>query len=314
MDNSDASLLTLARNSLHSIGGRPFTRGVFLIITAIFLFDVQGAMIKHMGHQYPVSQIAIFRNLMGLLPSLLVLYLSQDWIDSGRPWKTARQTLSVLRGCMIVLAQLSFYFSLSKMELATATTLAFAGPLFVTSLAVPILAHRVGLWRATAVVIGFVGVVSIIRPGLDDFSVYSILPVMAAFFYALASVSAKLFPKSDQTGLINLYASLTAMLLMILLTLVTRSWVTVGSLVDWCWLLSMGLVGGVAALLMITAYRMTEPASLSPFEYFGIPFSFILGWVFFGEAPFRQLFPGVLLIVAAGLLVAWRERKQMAPA
>ena len=64
----------------------------------------------------------------------------------------------------------------------------------------------------------------------------------------------------------------------------------------------------MAVFLLISAYRMADPSSLSPFEYFGIPFSFLLGWVFFNEAPFDSLFPGVLFIVAGGLLVVWRER------
>jgi len=71
----------------------------------------------------------------------------------------------------------------------------------------------------------------------------------------------------------------------------------------------VGLAGGVAVLLMITAYRTNDPSSLAPFEYFGIPFSFILGWVFFNEAPFDSLIPGVFFIVCGGLIVLWRERR-----
>ena len=75
----------------------------------------------------------------------------------------------------------------------------------------------------------------------------------------------------------------------------------------------MGGVGGTAVFLLISAYRMADPSSLSPFEYFGIPFSFMLGWVFFNETPFDSLFPGVLLIVGGGLLVVWRERGKQKP-
>jgi len=78
--------------------------------------------------------------------------------------------------------------------------------------------------------------------------------------------------------------------------------------VDWFWLVAMGTVGGCAVLLMVSAYRLTRPGRLSPFEYFGIPFSFVLGWVFFGEAPFDKLLPGVIFVVAGGLIIAWRER------
>ena len=74
----------------------------------------------------------------------------------------------------------------------------------------------------------------------------------------------------------------------------------------------MGIAGGIAVLALITAYRLTTPSNLAPFEYFGIPFSFIIGWFAFGEAPFERLFPGALFIVAGGLLIVWRERKRKA--
>jgi drug/metabolite transporter (DMT)-like permease len=79
---------------------------------------------------------------------------------------------------------------------------------------------------------------------------------------------------------------------------------------DWLLLLAMGMVGGCAVLGLISAYRLAKPASLSPYEYFGIPFAFVLGWIFFDEAPFDKLVPGVFLIVAGGMLIAWRERKK----
>jgi drug/metabolite transporter (DMT)-like permease len=75
-------------------------------------------------------------------------------------------------------------------------------------------------------------------------------------------------------------------------------------------LVTMGMVGGFAVLALISAYRLAKPGSLSPYEYFGIPFAFILGWLFFDEAPFEKLIPGVFLIIAGGMLIAWRERKK----
>ena len=67
--------------------------------------------------------------------------------------------------------------------------------------------------------------------------------------------------------------------------------------------------GGCAVLLLITSFRMTEQSNLAPFSYFGIPIAFVLGWVFFDEAPWSDLFPGALLIVAGGLMIIWRERQ-----
>lgn len=285
-----------------------FASAVFAIILSIFLFDVQGAIIKHLGSRYEVLQIAMFRNLLGMLPSLLALYLSVQWHKSGRSFRLQKWRLGLARGLLLVVAQLCFYLALTRMELATATTLAFAGPLFVTSLSVPLLGHKVGLWRALAVVGGFFGVVLVMRPGLEGFSPFLILPVLAALFYATNSLTARFFDESVPTALINLYSSASAAVVIALITFVSGSWMPVQSGTDWFWLFAMGMAGGCAVLLMITAYRLTEPSSLSPFEYFGIPFSFILGWLIFDEAPLDRLFPGVLFIVAGGLLVLWRER------
>ena len=286
-----------------------FATAVVAIIVSIFLFDVQGAIIKHLAERYTVLQIAVFRNLLGMLPSLAALYLTVQWRNSGRSLRLEKWRLGLGRGLLLVCAQLCFYLSLSRMELATATTLAFAGPLFVTSLSVRLLGHKVGLWRGLAVAGGFVGVVLVMRPGFDGFSPVVVLPVIAALFYAINSLTARFFDESVPTGLINLYSAGSAAVSIALIAAITGSWQPVEFGIDWFWLLAMGTAGGCAVLLMITAYRLTEPSSLSPFEYFGIPFSFILGWMFFDEAPLDRLFPGVLFIVAGGLLVLWREKQ-----
>ncbi len=285
-----------------------FGKAVFLIILAIFLFDVQGAIIKYLGDRYPVQQLAMYRNLFGLLPSFLVLYLSSDWHQKGRPLIIEQWRLGLSRGLFIATAQLCLYYSLTIMEFATASTLAFAGPLFITTLSVPLLKHKVGALRWLAVAIGFGGVLLIIRPGSDIFKLTSLLPIGAAFFYALSSVCVRFFQKQVPTATINLYSSFGALLGSTILLLTTADYVDVDP-TSWFWLIAMGMVGGFAVLSMISAYRLTQPSNLSPFEYFGIPFSYMIGWIIFNETPFEQLFPGVVLIVAGGLLIVWRERK-----
>ena len=283
---------------------------VFTIILAILLFDVQGAMIKHMGSRYPIEQIALFRNLFGILPNLCALYFSAQWRASGASWKLTRWKLGLGRGLLLIVAQMCLYSSLVHMELATATTLAFVSPLFITILSIPMFGHRVGWWRGFAVVLGFTGVILVLGPGSDTFTLVALLPITAALFYAFSSLSSRLFDATVPTAMIGIYASAGAMCAASALTLISGNWISMNSIDDWLWFVAMGMCGGCAVLLLITAYRMTEPSSLSPFEYFGIPFSFALGWLFFNEAPFDSLFPGVLLIVGGGLMVIWRERKR----
>jgi len=262
-----------------------------------------------MGSRYPVEQIALFRNLFGIFPNLLVLFFTAHWRASGARWSLVRWKLGFGRGFLLIAAQMCLYTALVYMQLATATTLAFAGPFFVTLLSVPLLGHKVGGWRIGAVLLGFTGVVLVMQPGGDAFTLFALLPITAAFFYAISSLTTRFFNADEPTALIGIYASIGAFIAALFLVVFLDNWVPMSSLADWLWFVGMGMVGGCAVLCLITAYRMADPSSLSPFEYFGIPFSFFLGWMFFNESPFSSLFPGVLFIVSGGLLVIWRERK-----
>ena len=196
------------------------------------------------------------------------------------------------------------------MELATASTLTYISPVLITLLSIPLLGDRVGLWRWLAVVVGFLGVLLIMNPGSDWFTYYSLLPLGAALGYSLSTVVVRLMDEEVPTGLINMYASVGALMGSVSIMAATTGYLTVESSRDWWLLLAMGMVGGFAVLALIAAYRLTRPANLSPYEYFGIPFAFVLGWIFFDEAPFDKLIPGVFFIVAGGLIIAWRIRQQ----
>tara|TARA_Y100000588_G_scaffold119639_1_gene130977 strand:- start:240 stop:1154 length:915 start_codon:yes stop_codon:yes gene_type:complete len=286
----------------------PLFNAIAIILVAIFLFDVMGAIIKHLGTRYPAQQLSMLRNVFGLIPSVLVLLYSSDWREAGRPMRLVKWKLAIARGGFIAVAQFCFYLSLIHMEFATASTIAFSGALFVTLLSILILGHRVGIWRWSAVGVGFVGIVMVMRPDTDSFNVYALLPVCAALGYAASSVTAQLFEKSVPTALINLYALAGALAGAVMLVVFTGGYVEVATYQDWLWLLAMGVAGGSAVFCLVSAYRLTAPSNLAPFEYFSIPFAFLLGWMFFDEAPFHRLIPGVFFIIGGGLLIIWRER------
>ena len=285
-----------------------FAAAAGVMVLAIFLYDIMGAIIKHLSQHYTSQQLSMFRNLFGLIPTLLILFWSQDWHQSGKTIVIKQWQLALARGGLGAITQLTFYLALFHLEFATATTILFAGPLFITALSIPLLGHRVGAWRWLAVTIGFVGVLLVMQPMAGSFNWYAVLPLCAAFGFATISVTAKLFDGNVPTALINLYYNAGSLLGAAALVLFTSEFVPIGSIHDWLWLASMGVAGGIAAFCLISAYRLTDPSSLSPFEYFAIPSSFCLGWIFFGEAPFETLIPGVFLIVAGGLLIIWRER------
>ena len=286
----------------------PLNQAIVWLFAAIIFFSLMGVVIKHLGEIYPVQQLTFFRNLFGFVPSLMLLYFSTAWHEMGKPILIRQWKLGLLRGLFIAGAQFCFFLSLIFMEFATAKTLSFAGPLFVALLSTPVLRQKVGLIRWLAVFIGFAGIVLVMRPEGDVFSWYGLLPVCAAFCYASNSVSAPLFDESIPTPVLNLYTLTGALIGSAVLVASSGGFVDVVSITDWFWLAAMGLFGGVGVFFWVSAYRMTEPSNLAPFEYFGIPISFVMGWLFFAEAPFSRLIPGMFLIIGGGFLIIWRER------
>ena len=282
---------------------------ILISVLALVLFDLMGLIIKHLSPRYSAAELSAYRNFFGLVPSIIALWMTASWRQKGRPMRIRQWKLAAVRGIAVTFAQLMFYLSLGVMAFATATTISYTTALFTTALAVPILRERVGLVRWSAVAIGFVGVILILRPGSDAFTWALLLPVGASFLYAFSGVTARLIDPEVPTPLFNLYSSAVAAVGSCVLALSVSGFTPVGSAQDLMFIVLMGLFGGSAVLCLVVAYRMTEPSNLAPFSYFGIPIAFALGWVFFDEAPFDDLLPGALLIVAGGLMIVSRERR-----
>jgi len=282
---------------------------IAMSLLGLLLLDSMGAIIKHLSADYPAPQLAAFRNLFGMVPSLLVLLTSRDWHRRGRPLVIVQWRIALLRGFLVAFAQICFYLSLGHLAFATASTLTFATPLFVTALTAVLLREFVGLWRWLAVAVGFAGIVLVVRPGSDAFTLYALLPLGAALGYASSGVTVRLIAVTVPSATVNLYSHVGALIGSAAFMFATGAYGAVATLTDWLWIVALGTAGGVGVLCLVIAYRWTNPSNLAPFDYFGIPFSFALGWIFFAEAPFDRLFPGVLLIVAGGFLIVWRERR-----
>ena len=282
---------------------------IVLSLIALALFDAMGLVIKLLSDRYSPMELSAWRNLFGLIPAMIAVYGSRAWHDAGKPIRIRQWKLALSRGVIVTFAQLCFYMSLGLMAFATATTITYANALFMTALAVPILGEKVGWVRWSAVLVGFIGVVLIMRPGTDTFSPYAILPLGAAAFYASVGVTARLFDEDVPTPLISLYSAVTALFASGLIAAFWGGYTPIQSWSDFGWIVAMGGFGGTAVLFLVASYRMAEQSNLAPFSYFGIPLAFVMGWVFFGETPWDTLFPGALLIIGGGLLIIWRERK-----
>ena len=284
---------------------------ILMSLLAILLFDCMGLIIKRLSVDYTAAELSVYRNFFGLVPSMIALWSLRSWRKAGRPLYMRQWKLGVFRGLCVAVAQFLFYVSLGILPFATASTITYANALFMTALAIPILGEKVGLVRWCAVVIGFVGVVWIIKPGASTFTLAALAPLGAALGYALAGVTSRLLDTDVPTPLVNLYSAVVALAGALVLACLLGGFSPLAQGRDLLWIFAMGAFGGSAVLCLIYAYRMAEQSSIAPFNYFGIPLAFVLGWLFYGEAPWSDLFPGSLLIIAGGLLVIWRERQRM---
>lgn len=292
-----------------SVGPSSIGLAIGLSLVALLLFDAMGLIIKHLSPRYSAAELSAWRNIFGLVPSAIVLWSSADWRAKGRRLRIRQWPLGCFRGLCVTFAQFMFYASLGRIDFATATAISYSTALFTPAFAVLLLAERVGWVRWASVVIGFLGVMMVVGPGREGFSWNALLPLGAASLYGLTGVTVRLIDDDVPSALINLYSSGFAILGSLSLALALGGFTAPASLADAVWIVAMGSFGGCAVLCLVISYRMTEPSNLAPFSYFGIPLAFALGWLFFGEAPFDELFPGVLLIIGAGLMIVWRERQ-----
>lgn len=284
-------------------------RAIIIIFIGIAAFDVMGVLVRMLGASYPILQISVLRNIFGILPALLLLYLGPG-ISAIMQLNQMRQWwIVIIRSAAILMAQMCFYTALTKIEFATAAALGFTSPFFITMLSIPILAHRVGLVRVIAIMVGFVGVLTILKPFDISFSWWMILPIIAAFGYGLSSVLVRLFGDDIPSATIQISQQFVTFIMGLILLVTYGEIVPITTMEDIGLFVLLGIFGGIGVLGLVAAYRLVEPSKLAPFEYFGIPISFAVGWLFFNEAPFGTLFPGVLFIVGAGLLIILRERK-----
>ena len=265
--------------------------------------------VRMLGSEYPVLQISVLRNIFGILPAMFLLIMGPGLSSLWCIIKRDHLKIIMIRSIAVLVAQFSYYTALTKIEFATAVTLGFTSPFFVTLLSIPLLGHQIGFTRFTAIIIGFLGVTAIFQPFNSSFTFWMLLPVLAGFGYGLSSVLVSLIPDEVPSAAIQISQQLLTCVFGFCFLLSFDEIKPIASINDLYLFALMGFCGGVGVLCIVISYRLATPSSVSVFEYFGIPISFILGWLFFREAPFSTLFPGVLLIIGAGLLIIYRERR-----
>ena len=284
-------------------------RAILVCLLAYLCFDLMSVHVRILSASYSPQELSVYRNVLGVLPSILLLMYTRELSFDIKDYKIEKWKLAFGRGLLVALAQLLFYTALADLELATVSALGQTNAIFIVLIAVIFYREKVGAWRWSAVIIGFGGAVWIMQPGSNMFTWTAALPIGAAFCYAASMVTLRSFDVSISSAIIYLYSSIAAALGAILLATGTTDFSPIQSMSDALLILSMSLCGGFGVVFLMYAFRQAPASVLAPFSYFGILTAFGLGWIVFDELPLDKLFPGVILIILSGLTILWREER-----
>ncbi len=277
------------------------------MLLAILCIDLYMVIIKFLGDDYSIIQLTLFRNVAAIIPLLLLILFTNEFSTIFKNLGNKFLILSCLRGICFLSMNVFIFISVVNLEFATAMTLTFSSPFFIVILSIILLSEKIGIYRWSAVIIGFVGVVMIMKPTSEIFSLYSIFPILTAIAWAFTVIILKFIQGNHSTAKIQLYTLIFNVIGGLLLFFVTTGHVEIKNFKDFILMTMTGVLGGTAAILFIYSYRLISASKIASFEYLGIPSSFILGWIFFNEAPWSQLFPGVIVIIFAGMIIIWRD-------
>ena len=280
------------------------------MLLAVLCVDLYMVVIKFLGNDYSVVQLALFRNASAIIPLFLLLLLTKEHFQVFKNVNKKFLLLSILRGICFLSMNIFVFISVINLQFATAMTLTFSSPFFIVILSIFFLSDKVGIYRWSAVILGFIGVVMIMKPTSEIFSFYSIFPILTALAWALSVIILKFIPEGHSTAKIQLYTLIFNVIGAAGLFLLTTGHMEIQSSKDFWLMMLTGILGGTAAILFIYSYRLIAASKIASFEYLGIPSSFILGWIFFNEAPWDQLFPGVIVIIFSGMIIIWRDKEK----
>jgi drug/metabolite transporter (DMT)-like permease len=283
--------------------------GVFLKLSSVVLLSFLAACVKHLGSDVPTGQIIFVRGLI----SMAVLAFIAWHFHGFQILRTDRLRSHAIRSLAGTASMFCWFTALTMIPLADFTAISFTAPLFLTLLAMLLLGERIHVYRWTALAIGFIGVVITIGPHLTLGG--SSLGVLVAFGAAMFSAAAITTLRSmsgaggEHPLAITFYFSLTTVIVSALTAI--GGWpMPTGE--QWLFIGISALLGVFGQLLMTMSYRYAEASTLAPLDYTNLLLAVALGLVFFDEVPHWSMWIGAPLVIAAGLIILWREYRRYA--
>lgn len=279
---------------------RNLTLGILMTIAGVVSFTTMNAFAKAIPLVFPILQVVWARYFFHTI--LTFLFLARS--GSFGFLKTKKPILQMIRALSLFLATLTMYTAIRNIPLADADAIANFGPVLVTVFSGIILKEAIGLRRMAAVLVGFLGVLLIIRPGFQDFNGYMLMALLTAFLYASYLVLTRLLRLYDDEQTTLFYS--TAIGTVVLSVLTPFFW-TPPTQKIWGFMVLLGFFGAVGHLLLIKALHRTPASILSPFLYFQLLASIVASIFVFGDIPTIWMLAGTTILVGSGLYLWWYE-------
>ena len=276
--------------------------GIALILLAWMFFAATDTSVKWLVLAgLPAMQLAFMRYFVAFTLSISV-GLSRGVLFE---WSTGREmTLVLIRGALLVLATLVNFVSLKYLPLSVTSSILNSSPIILTALAVPLLGERVGPFRWSAVLVGFVGVLIVIRPFGEDFHWAALLMLINAFAMAFFAILTRKLSGSISTQTMQIYMG--ALGTVVLLPGALLTWQTPATPFDWALMAGVGLWAWIGHEIYARAHAYAEASVLMPFSYAFILYLMVAGFLVFGTSPDGATLIGATIIVGSGLVIWWR--------
>ncbi|MGO4222356.1 DMT family transporter [Lysobacter sp. TAF61] len=277
-------------------------RAMLTMLVAVALFAMMDAGLKQLSAHYPPLQVAALRGAASL-PLVLVWALATVGV---RPLLKVRWSLHLLRGVLGVAMMAAFVYAVSRMPLSTTYSIFFVAPLLITAMSVPFLGEKVGPRRWTAIAVGLIGVLVLLRPtGEGLVSLAALAVLVAAVMYSISAITVRILARTDSTQ--SMMVWLMVMIAVGGGALAWPQWVPIRS--EHLWLIGgVGVAGALGQYAITEAFRMGEASLIAPLEYTALIWGVLLDLSLWGVLPDAITWLGAGIIIASGLYLLRRER------
>jgi drug/metabolite transporter (DMT)-like permease len=277
--------------------------GIWLMIATTFVFSVQDGISRHLAGEYSILMIVMIR--FWFFAAFVMVVASRKAGGLRAAMRTRHLALQVTRGLLLAAEVCVMVLAFVMLGLVETHAVFTCYPLLVAALSGPVLGERVGWRRWTAIGIGFAGVLIILQPGVAVFSPVALIPLLAAFGFALYGLLTRYVSRDDPASVSFFWTGAVGALALTPFGL--WAWEPMQP-ADWVWMAALCCTAAFSHWLLIRAYEVAEASAVQPFAYLQLVFASAIGIILFGETLETNVAIGAVLVVCAGLFTLWRQR------